>query len=143
MSNNNRTIKFRALVSFGYIPYEWVYYSPLEVPKEIVDAEHIEVKDLEFTGLKDKNGKEIYEGDIVGYANESIVSVVRIGEYYFNGHEYTVAGCGVYLERYENGDKEGMENGLHSFPNEEDEVIGNIYENPELLKDPSEGGKRI
>ena len=82
-------------------------------PPRAEDLQHLEV--TEWTGLKDKNGIEIYEGDIVatpfGYNCEIRWNV--------NGHWgywRTVDGA-TYKEDYW-----------------ECEVIGNIYENPELLK---------
>jgi uncharacterized phage protein (TIGR01671 family) len=83
---------------------------------------------MQFTGLKDKNGKEIYEGDIVkalfhygdDYGNEVGESEERIGQVswtHSKGRQFV---------------------GFDFFPAndlaESIEVIGNIYENPELLK---------
>jgi uncharacterized phage protein (TIGR01671 family) len=70
---------------------------------------------MQFTGLKDKNDKEIYEGDIVqtGYNGDTKGEVV---------FEY-----GVYLVKTNRSD-------MHFNHPEEYKVIGNIYENPELLK---------
>ena len=74
---------------------------------------------MQFTGLKDKNGKEIYEGDIVcpdkNNQNEKTVGSVE-------WHEQLAC----FIVRYKDG------TGWKSFI--EMEVIGNIYENPELLR---------
>lgn len=80
---------------------------------------------LQFTGLKDRNGKEIYEGDILKYnfpydGRLKHVSSVKFLE--------TEASFGI-KDRYEN------EIPLYRIAaNNYFEVIGNIYENEELLK---------
>ena len=80
---------------------------------------------MQYTGLKDKNGKEIYEGDILATKNdgkdgcdawnEQIMGAVRWNEIdaYFTGLPY---------------DEESIYGPQYAY------IIGNIYENPELLK---------
>ena len=65
---------------------------------------------MQFTGLLDKNGKEIYEGDIVEYITDPLEDSPYNKE----------------IEVIE------WENGSFYIPNN-CEVIGNIYENPELI----------
>ncbi|MBR6775192.1 MAG: hypothetical protein IKM23_05695 [Bacteroidales bacterium] len=80
----------------------------------------------QYTGLKDKNGKEIYEGDILGCANPKIKHLVfyneRQGRFMAaldgNLEDDFVCLCGFDSERW----------------NASKEIIGNIYDNPELLK---------
>ncbi len=76
----------------------------------------------QFTGLKDKNDKEIYEGDIVKLDGEGSLTEVRYrdGQFEVEQVEFrNVMGDAWVSIRVE-------KNGL--------EIIGNIYENPELLK---------
>ena len=77
----------------------------------------------EYTGLKDKNGKEIYEGDIVDYCDKGHLLDSGIYEVVFQcGKFYPISE--LYYEKYW-PKSWGAE---HTC-----KIIGNIYENPELL----------
>lgn len=82
---------------------------------------------IQYTGLKDKNGTEIYEGDIV----KSSEQYGELGMVTFNTHNF------AHIPGFHICDKEGKSLNYYygvATSNEEDEIVGNIYENPELLK---------
>ncbi len=71
---------------------------------------------MQFTGLKDKNGKEIYEGDIAKIKHRDYLGIIKMDE------------RGYWISEGENK----TENAVLNITSVE-EIIGNIYENPELM----------
>jgi uncharacterized phage protein (TIGR01671 family) len=87
---------------------------------------------MQFTGLLDKNGKEIYEGDVVRYITRSYggfsdVDVTVTGKVYFDYGSFEIKV--IYKEPPRLVNNLSKLNYKYSI-----EVIGNIYENPELLE---------
>jgi len=104
-----RPIKFRVFDTHDGESYEMVYSDEYKSLSEYVTFHGLNDEHMQFTGLHDKNGKEIYEGDIISCRSciHEVDSVFNFG--YFFG-EY-MGGC-----------------------NESVEIIGNIHSNHELLE---------
>ena len=115
-----REIKFRAWDKTEKVMLHWDFIEDDMLPTVLSYGDFIP---MQYTGLHDKNGKEIYEGDVVLYSSEwGNCEVV----WKYGGFGLEVNGVG------------GFTDGFHSFSTvsagqKDCEVIGNIYENPELL----------
>nr|DAZ62840.1 MAG TPA: YopX protein [Caudoviricetes sp.] len=134
----NRKIKFRGKM-LDSDDFVYGYYIHSELPNEIFEHKIycadvnrlIDVKEEtvgQYTGLHDKNGKEIYEEDVVKITNKNskvipikplIAQIVWSEEYL----AYILITTSV---------KDAFEN-LGDYIDYDIEVIGNIYDNPELL----------
>lgn len=120
-----REIKFRAYIKeveeireVGYINF-WkknILYPNKFCEEYYLDADFDDIELMQYSGLKDMKGKEIYEGDILfeSFSEEYFKVVFENGSFRAEVDEYSLD-----LEDY-----------AHIC-----EVVGNIYENPELMED--------
>lgn len=99
-----------------------------------------EIELIQSTGLKDKNDKEIFEGDILEI--QDIKMIVKFGSYKYletsknNGHILGILhdGLGFYVECINAADPDNI-SPFEPGTLKESVVIGNRFENPELLED--------
>lgn len=117
---DNREIKFRAWHGgHEYAEPEMLYD---EKPGDCLvyrNQKQNIVAVMQYTGLKDKNGKEIYESDRYKLGHDIGTVIYERGAYWIN---------------WDTPFKWGIERILWKI-NNEGEVIGNIYEHPHLLKE--------
>ena len=88
----------------------------------------------QYTGLKDKNGKKIFEGDIFRYGFGEVygVAVVKFGEFSFGSH-FDMNQVGFYVEWAPPSLYYRSDIGFW-VKTRELEVVGNIHDNPDLLE---------
>nr|DAT83268.1 MAG TPA: YopX protein [Caudoviricetes sp.] len=128
-----REILFRGKDLSGVLNRSWIFGSLDTTEKEhpsIIYLDRfgnrcrisVEPKTVgQYTGLTDKNGKKIFEGDIVERLWLGEKHIYRI---YYDNDIASFIGTDIYSERFTTFDYDACE-----F-----EVIGNIYDNPELLE---------
>lgn len=118
IETNNPNLEF-VINNNGYL------YSIENFYGEIYVLPQMDIEVLQFTGLRDRNGKEIYEGDILKY------------NFPYDGRLKHISPV-TYLETQASfglKDIYGNEIPLYRITaNNYFEVVGNIYENPELLE---------
>jgi uncharacterized phage protein (TIGR01671 family) len=137
-----REIKFRAwdrvekeMVQVNIL--NWLYPSGLEVNNSNVSLPYTL---MQYTGLKDKNGVEVYEGDLLCIKTKAW-NCEKEKDYWKNEIVWIKCDDLTYTKAYfDLSAKEKWDNGWSyedwddKWENEENiEVIGNIYENPKLI----------
>lgn len=147
----NRVIKFRAWIDNGVVK-EIVYCDEIEMnsaaadalwykvgfinrypEKRVIEDWQKEIIWMQFTGLYDKNGKEIFEGDIINPVDGNMFSVINNSLERWDNFVVKTEGCdyilyNVYLKRNWGRLSRLAEINWNCI------VIGNIHENPELIK---------
>lgn len=81
---------------------------------------------MQSTGLKDKNGKEIFDGDVLACKTDD--EVINLNIFWDEEHALFMFESKKYNEQEPLA--ELVEDNIYPF-----EIIGNIYENPELLEE--------
>ena len=135
-----REIKFRGISVHELASgNRWLYGNVYIGEYSYIEDMPVDEKTVgQYTGLKDKNGKEIFEGDIERDESGSLSVVCYLQKY----GAYCFVPVVLYLhEDYEN--KVNYEYGTDCYfhnavPSIYSEIVGNIYEDPELLEGDSQ-----
>ena len=101
-----------------YDEYIWVDKTPMTGDKLPIESTPL----MQYTGLKDKNGVEVYEGDVL--ENDDYT-----GEVVYDEDEDEAR---FVLQSYTDGSN-GMIAGVKTYSPIEGEIVGNRFENPDLL----------
>ena len=126
-----RKIKFRAWNEAEKHMYSWENLLNQNLKNIFKIPEQCGYNIMQYTGLKDENGKEIYEGDIIEFSYDMFVG--NFDTFVAKGKVVFEEGA-FYVEVFENErTTEGEAYLLYSINLDTIEVIGNTYENKELL----------
>ena len=130
---------------------EWVYghiYTQVDLPDTIEEEWYWYIKPIgseswvsyrvdpytvgQYTGLKDKNGERIFEGDVCRFREWSKGEMCWVGKVHWEHQQFMISGgpnkeCETMFELC-----------MSRFIPENIEVIGNIQDNPELLKEEAQ-----
>lgn len=134
---NDKKMKEIKMRAYGYESKKMFYWNINDCQSGWVSPDQKISEKMLFIGLADKNRIKVYEGDIVEYTRKYLtrsfmaIGVVKHGNFasddiageYNIRHEYV----GFYIE----GDYQDWREG--NFEYHKYRIIGNIYENPELL----------
>lgn len=132
----NRKIKFRAWNEVSEKMLNWNDFLDTNMKNTFIAPESTGLILMQYTGLHDENGKEIYEGDIIEFSYDV-----------FTGNFDTKVGRGTiefidgafYIKPFEIEGRKVKDTDneewflLYTVNTDTLEVIGNIYDNPELL----------
>ena len=123
--------KFRAWTEEGEVMYYDVYPfkdDTLLLSYDEISFDEVPASDftlMQFTGLKDKNGKEIFEGDIVVAMSQGVKAIGKV--------KRRIDGYWLMYPAWQHGEfwhiVKNVDTGETGV-----EIIGNIYDNPELLE---------
>lgn len=132
----NREIKFRGK---DFLKEEWVYGDLVKTKNFVAikktNGDYFRPTQVspntvgQYTGLKDKDGREIYEGDILQYIGKRKDNMNKVYRRKVVFHEGMFALLSKELPAYSALNYHCMEDGRSAWS-----VIGNIHDNPELIK---------
>ena len=116
--------------------YDTMYGCDVDSFGEVLEDDRFIV--MQCTGLKDKNGKLIYEGDIVTYDSTDLFphTTIKTGKITWYKSHWTIEYCDkniVYMGTNEPA-LQRIWLGSDDFIGSRTEIVGNIYENLELLE---------
>lgn len=136
-----REIKFRAWNEVMEKMFTWNEFLNTNMKQTFIAPKSTAMILMQYTGLKDKNGTEIYEGDIVKFKHigKTIMASVKYGEWQESKcDEYDCLHYGYYIDYKWDNYCENTGFDLYCA-SKNCEIIGNVWEDSDLLKGEENG----
>lgn len=132
---DKKTMQFAQVDMIDFC-HELVWLNGLLVAQVLINTSRKfeEVELLRFTGMQDKTGRDIFEGDIVRYAGRDLIVCFGYYDYYDEIEDCNVVGYGFYIKFVKTGNVRNFFELMDTHTELTTLVVGNIHQLDEYEK---------
>lgn len=132
---DKKTMQFAQVDMIDFC-HELVWLNGLLVAQVLINTSRKfeEVELLRFTGMQDKTGRDIFEGDIVRYAGRDLIVCFGYYDYYDEIEDCNVVGYGFYIKFVKTGNVRNFFELMDTHTELTTLIVGNIHQLDEYEK---------
>lgn len=132
---DKKTMQFAQVEMIDFC-HELVWLNGLLIDQAVVNTSRKfdEVVLMRFTGMQDKEGQDIFEGDIVRYAGRDLIVCFGYYDYYDDIEECNVVGYGFYIKFVKTGNVRDFLELMDTYTEKTTLVVGNVHQMDEYEK---------